>query len=400
MITSEIKKLDEKYYMNTFGERIPVSFKKGKGIKLYSDDGNVYTDFLAGIAVSAVGHNHKLLTRAIKSQAKRVLHVSNYYYIEEQSKLAQKICESTVADKVFFANSGAEANESAIKLAKIYQYKKGHPEKYEIITLVNSFHGRTLATVAATGQEKFQTPFKPLTPGFVYVPINDLDAIKNAVNDKTCAIMLEMIQGESGVNPLDDNYVKEVYALCREKDILFISDEVQTGMGRTGKLLAYEHYDIEPDIFTMAKALGGGVPIGAVCAKDEVAKSFAPGDHGSTFGGNPLACAAANAVFSIFEKENLVNNSAIVGKYFKEKLESLAKETDAIKEVRGKGLMLGVELTKGNATHIKHLLFNKKYLVGATATTIRLLPPLIITKNDVDDFIKVFKEVLEENENE
>ncbi len=396
MKTEEIKQLDKQYYMNTFGERIPVSFASGEGIKLYSDDGDIYTDFLAGIAVSAAGHNHKTLVNAIKSQAEKVLHVSNYYYIEQQAKLAENICKNSVADKVFLANSGAEANEGAIKLAKIYQYKKGNPEKYEIITLINSFHGRTLATVAATGQEKFQTPFKPLTPGFVYVPINDMEAFKKAVNEKTCAVMLEMIQGESGVNPLDKEYVKEVYALCKEKDILFISDEVQTGMGRTGKMFAYEHYGIEPDIFTSAKALGGGVPIGAVCAKDKIAKSFAPGDHGSTFGGNPLACAAANAIFEIFEKEDLVKNSEKVGAYFKEKLKILAKKCDKIKEVRGMGLMIGVELCGVEAPHIKHQLFDNKYLVGATATTIRLLPPLIITEKDVDEFLTVFEKVLGE----
>ena len=396
MKTNEIKNLDKKYYMNTFGDRIPVSFKKGKGIKLYADDGGVYTDFLAGIAVSAVGHNHKTLSRAIAKQAKSVLHVSNYYYIEQQARLAQKICTSSVADKVFFANSGAEANEGAIKLAKIYQYKKGHPEKYEIITLVNSFHGRTLATVAATGQEKFQTPYRPLTPGFKYVNINDIAALKEAISDSTCAVMMEMIQGESGVYPVSDEYVKEAYALCKEKDIVFICDEVQTGMGRSGKLFAYQHYGIEPDIFTLAKALGGGVPIGAVCARDSVAESFSPGDHGSTFGGNPLACAAANAVFEIFEKENLVENSATVGAYLKEKLENLAKKCDKIKEVRGKGLMIGVELAEKNAADIKHKLFCEKYLVGATATTIRLLPPLIITKKDADDFVKVFEKVLGE----
>ncbi len=396
MNTNEIKKLDEKYYMNTFGERIPVSFKKGQGIKLYSDDGDVYTDFLAGIAVSALGHSHKTLVNAIKNQAEKVLHVSNYYYIEEQAKLAENICKNSVADKVFLANSGAEANEGAIKLAKIYQYKKGNAEKNEIITLVNSFHGRTLATVAATGQEKFQTPFKPLTPGFLHVPINDFDAFLAAVSDKTCAVMVEMIQGESGVNPLDEEYVSKVYKFCKEKDIVFICDEVQTGMGRTGRLFSYEHYNIEPDIFTLAKALGGGVPIGAVCAKDSVAKAFEPSDHGSTFGGNPLACAAANAVFEVFKKEKLVENSDVVGRYLKEKLIALKERCIKIKEVRGKGLMVGVELTDGNAPHIKHKLFENKYLVGATATTIRLLPPLIVTKKDVDEFLEIFEKVLGE----
>ncbi len=396
MKTNDIKNLDKKYYMNTFGERIPVSFSHGKGIKLYSDDGDVYTDFLAGIAVSAVGHNHKTLIKAIAKQAKSVLHVSNYYYIEQQAHLAEKICKNSCADKVFFANSGAEANEGAIKLAKIYQYKSGHPEKYEIITLINSFHGRTLATVAATGQEKFQTAFRPLTPGFKYVNINDIVALKEAINENTCAVMMEMIQGESGVHPVEEAYVQEVYALCKEKDIVFICDEVQTGMGRTGKLFAYEHFGIKPDIFTLAKALGGGVPIGAVCAVDSVAESFAPGDHGSTFGGNPLACAAGNAVFEIFEKENLVENSAVVGAYLKEKLQALAEKRDKIKEVRGKGLMIGIELEGISAADVKHKLFDEKYLVGATATTIRLLPPLVVTKKDADEFVAVFEKVLGE----
>jgi len=395
MKTSEIKALDALYYMNTFGERIPVSFAKGEGIQLFCEDGDVYQDFLAGIAVNAVGHSHPVLTEAIKKQAESVLHVSNYYYIEQQARLAEKIVKNSVSDKVFFANSGAEANEGALKLAKIYQYKKGKPEKSEVITLEQSFHGRTLATVAATGQEKFSAPYHPLTPGFSYVPANDIDAFMQAVTDKTCAVMLEMIQGESGVHPLCPEYVKAVSEYCKAHDILLICDEVQTGMGRTGKLFAYEHYGIEPDIFTLAKALGGGVPIGAVCAKESVAQAFAPGDHGSTFGGNPLACAAALAVFEIFETEHLVQNSAEIGAYFKEKLVALSNKVSCIKEVRGTGLMLGVEFTTAIAGDIKHKLFDKKYLTGATATTLRILPPLIVTKSDVDAFISTFEEILQ-----
>lgn len=398
MNVEKIKQLDKAFYMNTFGERIPVSFVRGEGIHLYAEDGKMYKDFLAGIAVSAVGHNHPVLTDAICSQAKAVLHVSNYYYIEQQARLAQKIAENSCADKVFFANSGAEANEGALKLAKIYQYKKGHPEKYEVVTLKNSFHGRTLATVAATGQKKFSSAYHPLTPGFSYVEINDFDALKNAVTDKTCAVMMEMIQGESGVHPVDKDYIKKVYDLCKEKDILFICDEVQTGMGRTGTLFSYEQFGVEPDIFTLAKALGGGVPIGAVCAKDFVAEAFGPSDHGSTFGGNPLATAAGLAVFEIFEKENLVENSKTVGAYFKEQLLLLAQKYDCIKEVRGAGLMLGVELKEAIAGDVKHDLFDKKYLTGATQTTLRILPPLIITTKDVDEFITVLDEVLKARE--
>lgn len=396
MTTAEIKALDGQYYMKTFGERIPVSFVRGEGLNLYSENGEVYKDFLAGIAVSAVGHNHPVLTEAICNQAKSVLHVSNYYYIEQQAKLAQKIVENSCADRVFFGNSGAEANEGAIKLAKIYHYKKGNPEKYEIITLVNSFHGRTLATVAATGQEKFSAPYHPLTPGFRYVPINDSEAFENAVTDQTCAVMVEMIQGESGVHPVDKAYIKKVYDICKEKDILFIADEVQTGMGRTGTLFAYEQFGIEPDIFTLAKALGGGVPIGAVCAKEFAADAFGPSDHGSTFGGNPLACAAGLAVFEVFEKEGLVENSKLVGGYMKEKLLTLAEKYSIIKEVRGEGLMLGVEFTDSIAGDIKHDLFDQKYLTGATATTLRILPPLMITKADADAFLDVLETVIKE----
>ncbi len=396
MTTKEIKQLDQQYYMKTFGERIQVSFCRGEGIHLYSDSGEEYTDFLAGIAVSAVGHNHPILTEAITNQAKSVLHVSNYYYIEQQARLAERLVKLSCADRVFFGNSGAEANEGAIKLAKIYQYKKGHAEKYEIITLVNSFHGRTLATVAATGQEKFSAPYHPLTPGFIYVPINDMDAFYKALSDKTCAVMVEMIQGESGVHPVDTAYIREISKICKEKDILLICDEVQTGMGRTGTLFAYEQFGIEPDIFTLAKALGGGVPIGAVCAKESVAQAFAPGDHGSTFGGNPLACAAGLAVLDILEQEHLVENSREVGAYLKDRLIALEGVYSCIKEVRGSGLMLGVEFTTAIAGDVKHRLFDKKYLTGATATTLRILPPLTVTKKDADDFIVVLETVLKE----
>ena len=396
MTTAEVKALDKQYYMKTFGDRIPVSFIKGEGIHLYAENGDVYKDFLAGIAVNALGHNHPVLTEAIVKQARSYLHVSNYYYIEQQALLAEKIVQNSCADRVFFGNSGAEANEGAIKLAKIYQYKKGNPEKYEIISLVNSFHGRTLATVAATGQEKFGAPYHPLTPGFSYVPINDLQAFQNAITDKTCAVMVEMIQGESGVHPVDKVYIRKVYDICKEKDILFIVDEVQTGMGRTGTLFAYEQFGVEPDIFTLAKALGGGVPIGAVCAKEFAADAFGPSDHGSTFGGNPLACAAGLAVFEAFEKERLVENSRRIGSYMKEKLLTLAEKYSMIKEVRGEGLMLGVEFEGNLAGEIKHDLFEAKYLTGATATTLRILPPLIITEADADDFIETLDNILKE----
>lgn len=384
---------DEKYFMNTFGKRTPVCFERGEKIKLYTDDGKEYTDFFAGIAVNALGYGHKKFTNVLKEQAEKILHTSNLYYIKPQGELAKKICTHSCADKVFFSNSGAEANEGAIKLAKMYFYKKGMPNKNEIITLKSSFHGRTLATVAATGQEKYQMPYKPLTPGFKHVEINDFIALENAVNENTAAIMLELIQGESGVYPCDKEYIKKVRKLCDKKEILLIADEVQSGMGRSGKLFAYENYDIEPDIFTLAKALGGGVPIGAVCAKDFCA-AFEPGDHGSTFGGNPFCCTAANAVFDIIEEENLVKNAEVMGKYFKEKLNLLCGKYDSLVQVRGMGLMIGVEFKEGLAKNINAKLFEEKYLCGVCKNTLRILPPLIVTKSDIDGFVNTLEKVI------
>ena len=295
------------------------------------------------------------------------------------------------AHKVFFSNSGAEANEGALKLARMYFYKKGEGHKNEVVTLKNSFHGRTLATVAATGQEKYQAPYKPLTPSFTHVDANDIDGLANAVTDNTCAIMLEVIQGEGGVHSLTNAYLQAARKLCDEKGILLIYDEIQTGMGRTGTMFGYEHYCIEPDIFTLAKALGGGVPIGAICAK-KFCCAFEPGDHGSTFGGNPLACRAGLAVLEVFENEGLVENSYETGHYFVNKIDDL--HSDKIKEIRGRGLMIGIELNV-DAKDINGKLFNKGYLCGVVGnSTLRILPPLIITKKEIDEFIEVLKEAL------
>jgi len=387
MLLNEIKALDKKHFMNTFGERLPVCFKSGKGAYLYDTENNEYLDFFAGIAVSALGHGNKKLAGAIAEQAQNVIHTSCLYYIEPQAKLAEKVCSICCGDRVYFANSGAEANECAIKLAKIYHYKKGDG-KTDIITLKNSFHGRTLTTVAATGQEKYQKPYAPLNPGFSHVEINDYDAFLNAVTEKTGAIVMELIQGESGVHPADEEYVNKVYAYCKENDILFIADEIQTGIGRTGKMYAYEHYGIEPDIVTMAKALGGGVPIGCACAKEAVC-AFEPGDHGGTFGGNHLATAAALAVLEVIEEEKLVENAEKMGAYLSEKLAAVK----GVKEVRGKGLMIGVEI-EGDAKAFVSALFNEKVLVGAVgAHTVRILPPLIITEKEADLFIQKFEKV-------
>ncbi len=389
-----ISAIDKKYYMNTFGDRTPVAFSEGKGIELVSTDGTVYKDFFAGIAVSALGHSHPSLVDALTKQVSKLLHTSNVYYIENQAYLAKELCELSVFDKVFFANTGAESNEGAIKLARKYFYEKGQ-NKYEIITLNNSFHGRTVTTVTATGQEKYSAPYSPLTPGFVHVDINDIDALHKAVNDKTAAIMIEFIQGESGVHPITNEYAKEIRKICDDKGILLIDDEVQTGIGRTGKMFAYELYGIEPDIMTLAKALGGGVPIGAVLAKDFVAQAFNPGDHGTTFGGNPLSTCAGLAVLKTIKKEKLVENSAETGKYLKERLD--AALGDYIAEVRGNGLMIGLEFKNPIAKKVNSKLFEHHYLVGAVKDSIlRIVPPLIITKKDADDFVDTLKKILEE----
>lgn len=391
----DIIQLDKKYYMNTFGDRLPVCFTGGEGLKLFSQDGRTYYDFLGGIAVNAIGHGHPKFINALKNQLDKVIHTSSLYYIENQAKLAEKLVKNTFADRVFFCNSGAEANEGAFKLAKIYFYKKGM-DKYEIITLDKSFHGRTLATVAATGQEKYQKPYRPLTPGFIQVEPNNYTAVENAVTDKTAAIMIELIQGESGVHPMDLEYVKKLRRLCDEKDILLIFDEVQTGMGRTGHLFAHQLYGVNPDIFTSAKALGGGVPIGAVCASERVASAFEPGDHGTTFGGNPFASAAGNAVFDIFEEEKLVENADKIGKLFREKLLDLQKKYGSkINEVRSAGLLIGIELSEEIAGPVFNRLFEDGFLTSLCGgRTIRIAPPLNITENDVDLFVNELDNVL------
>ncbi len=390
----EIKNLDKKYYMNTFGDRLPVAFERGEGIVLYSTDGEKYYDFLGGIAVNALGHNNKILTEAIKEQADKVLHTSNLYYIENQAVLAKLLCEHSCADKAFFCSTGAEANEGAIKLAKKYFYNKGS-DKYEIISLDKSFHGRTIATVSATGQEKYQKPYRPLVPGFIQVEPNNFKAMESAVTDKTAAILIELIQGESGVYPMDKEYVASLRKLCDEKDIILIFDEVQTGMGRTGEYFAHRYYGIEPDIFTCAKALGGGIPIGAVCAKDFVASAFTPGDHGTTFGGNPFACAAGIAVFKAYEQEKILDNVKKVSAYFMAALEKLKNAyPDKIVDLRNAGLLIGIELKPDISKAVFKGLFENKYLTSLCTNTIRLAPPLIITESDADGFIGTLEKVL------
>jgi len=380
----DIIELDKKYYMNTFGDRQPLCFTEGKGIELTDISGKVYKDFFAGIAVSALGHAHPHLTQALKEQVSKLLHTSSVYYVENQALLAKELCEASDFDKVFFASTGAEANEGAIKLARKYFYNK-NIDRYEIITLNKSFHGRTITTATATGQEKYKAPYKPLTPGFVHVDINDVEGLKNAVNEHTAAIMIEFIQGESGVHPVTEEFARAIRDICDKEGILFIDDEVQTGIGRTGKLFAYENYGVIPDIMTLAKALGGGVPISAILAKAEVAEAFSPGDHGTTFGGNPLSTRAGLAVMEVIKNENLVENSQNVGAYLKELIAQ--KLGSNLKEIRGMGLMIGVELSSPVAKEVGRKLLDKNYLVGVIGDSIfRIVPPLIITRKDAEEF--------------
>ncbi|MBI4839147.1 MAG: acetylornithine transaminase [Nitrospirae bacterium] len=397
MMEKKLIEESKKYLMNTYA-RLPVVLRKGRGMKVWSTDGKEYLDFVGGIAVNILGHCHPKVVIALQKQSQRLLHVSNLYHIEPQIKLARLLIETSCADRVFFCNSGAEAVEAAIKLARKYSKEHGVADKYEIITAHGSFHGRTLAALSATGQEKFHKGFEPLVPGFKHIPFNDIDALTKAITKHTCAVMLEPIQGEIGIKLPSESYLKQVRQICDDNGLLLILDEVQTGMGRTGKFFAYEHFGIEPDIITLAKGLGGGVAIGAMLAKDSVAHSFQPGTHASTFGGNPLACVAAIATIeTLLEDGFILDNCNRMGKYFKKSLERLKKEfPSSIAEIRGMGLMLGMELTKPCAS-IVNLCLEKGVLINCTSgNVLRFLPPLIVTEKEIDSLIDVLEDVFGE----
>lgn len=394
MTAQETMALADENIMNTY-RRFPVVFVKGSGARLWDINGKEYLDFVAGIAVCSLGHSHPQIIAAVKHQIRTLTHVSNLYYTEPQAQLAKLLVDHSFADKVFFCNSGAEANEAAIKLARKYAHENMGPEKFELITMKDSFHGRTMATITATGQEKFQYGFTPLLAGFSYVPFNDLQALEGAISDKTCGVMLEPIQGEGGVNIPDDHYLKSVRNICDRHGILMIVDEVQTGMGRTGKLFAYEHSGIQPDIMTLAKALGNGLPIGAMLATDKVAKAFVPGNHASTFGGNPLAASAAAATIKTMLEKNVVDNSRKIGEYFLSQLKKLRrKHSTIITDVRGQGMMLAVKL-EIDAADIVNQCLQKGLLINSTGGKIlRFVPPLIIKKKEVDQAVKILDEVM------
>ncbi|MBU8909969.1 MAG: acetylornithine transaminase [Desulfobacterales bacterium] len=374
------------------------AFVRGEGTSLWDEDGKEYTDFLAGIAVCSLGHCHPEITEAISRQAATLVHVSNLFYTMPQADLASKLCEKSFADRVFFANSGAEANEAAIKLARRYFQKKGDKNRFKIITMEQSFHGRTMATLTATGQDKIKDGFYPLLEGFSYVPFNDIEALKNEIDETVCAVMLEPVQGEGGVIPADPDYLKAVRKLCNDNGILLIFDEIQCGMGRCGTLFAHELYSVTPDIMTLAKALGNGLPIGAMMATANAATGFDFGSHATTFGGTPLATAAALAVVNIISQETFLDQVCQKGQYFKDKLEQLKEKHSRILAVRGEGLLLGLEIgleKDKDAGFFVGELFKKGFIInGIQDKILRFAPPLIIEENQIDRLISALDSLL------
>ena len=389
-----IEKAD-KYIMKTYG-RYPIVPVRGEGCVLWDADGKRYLDFLAGVAVNNLGHCHPKVVAALQKQAAELIHCSNYYHIPQQIELAEILCNNSFAGKAFFCNSGAEANEAAIKLARKYSREKFGQDRHEIITAISSFHGRTMATISATGQEKVQKFFDPLLHGFRHVPFNDVEALRQAVTANTCAIMLEPIQGEGGVVVPSADYFRQVRELCDANNILLIFDEVQVGIGRTGKLFAHEYFGVTPDIMTLAKALAGGAPIGTMLARDELAAFFGPGSHGSTFGGNPLVTAAAIAALRVIMEEGILNRTEEIGEYLLGELEALKGKFPFITDVRGIGLMIGMELAIPAGDVVKKGHERGVLLNVAQDRVLRFVPPLTVTKQEIDEMVGILTGIFEE----
>ena len=383
----------DKYVIANYG-RLPRVITKGEGCYLYDADGNKILDMFPGWAVSAIGHCHPKVVKALRKQAGELLHIDNTFYSEPQGMLAKLLSERAFGGKCFFCNSGAEANEAALKLARLHTSE----EKYKFITAEGSFHGRTFATMTATAQPKHHEGLLPLLPGFVYVPFNDVEALEKAFSDEVAAVMVEPIQGEGGINLGDAEYLRAIRRLCDENGAVLIFDEVTTGIGRTGKWFAYQHYDVEPDIMTMAKALGGGVAIGAMMAKQEVAASLVPGKHATTFGGNALVCAAGVAVVEAIEQENLLENAKQLGKYTMDKLQQLKQKHSVIDSVRGVGLMIGVQLNSPGTEIVNKCLENGLRINCTQGTVLRFMPPMIATKDQIDQAIDILDSVISEAE--
>ena len=392
MTYQELKAEENQYVMNTYG-RFPIALDHGEGATVWDVEGKKYIDLASGIGVNCMGYNNPKIIDAITAQAHKLMHVSNLFTTEPMVQVAKKLVEKThLNGKVFFANSGAEANEGAIKLARKYSYDKYGEGRYKIVTLINSFHGRTVTTLKATGQDRFHNYFFPFTEGFDYAVANDFDSVRKKVDDMTCAVMMELVQGEGGVLPLDPDFVKQVEALCREKDLLLIIDEVQTGIGRTGSLFCFQQYDISPDVVTMAKGLGGGMPIGAVLAAESCSKVLTPGTHATTFGGTPIVCAAANAVLDTVGDGQFLTQVREKGEYLKNGI--LALDSPNIHGVRGMGLMLGIIVDEGKHAAFANKLIEKGVLaITAGKNAVRLLPPLTISKEEMDEALHIMKEV-------
>jgi len=396
-VKEEIIALAQQYLIPTYNRQMVV-FERGQGCWLWDTEGKRYLDFVSGLGVNSLGYSYPSVVKAIQEQAELLLHVSNLFYIAQQARLAKMIVQHSFRGKMFFSNSGAEANEAAIKLARLYARKERGIERGEIITAYRSFHGRTMATLSATGQEKVQKGFEPLLAGFTYVPFNDLAAVRDALSDSTIAVMIEPIQGEGGVHVAEAEYLTGLRELCSQRGILLILDEVQTGLGRTGRLFCHQHAGIEPDIVTMAKALGSGVPIGAILARDEVARSFVPGSHASTFGGNPLSCAAGIATVSAILQDGVLENCRQAGEYLRQRLLDLQQRYPLlIRQVRGKGLLLGVELDRDGGPIVRLCLEDGLIINCTMGNVLRFLPPLIISQKELeaglDILDKVFSQV-------
>ncbi len=393
MIATEIQENAARYLMNTY-TRLPLTIERGQGCLVYDAEGREYLDCVAGIAVNILGHAHPDIVEAITRQARQLIHTSNLFYTEPQTQLAERLIEHSFADKVFFCNSGTEANEAAIKLARRYASHTFGAERFEIVTMLNSFHGRTLASLAATGQPVLQEGFGPLVPGFRYAPFNDLNALEATLTPQTAAIMLEPIQAEGGVVVPDADYLMKVRKLCDDRKILLIFDEVQTGMGRTGTLFAYEQFGIHPDIMTLAKGLGGGVPIGACLATETVAAAFGPGTHASTFGGNPLACAAALKVLELLLDHDKLVQSRSASEYLAKGLSKIAKQFSCVQEARGMGLLQGLELSIDGKPIVMECLERRVLINCTVGRVLRFVPPLIVSKSQIDRLFAVLSDVL------
>ena len=393
MTAQEYMDKAEQFLVHTYN-RFKIVIEKGDGVYLYDVNGKKYLDFAAGIAVFALGYNNKKYNDALKAQIDKVIHTSNLYYNVPAIEAAQKVVEATGLKKVFFTNSGTEAIEGAIKMAKRYAYDRDGHANHEIIAMNHSFHGRTLGALAVTGNAHYQEPFGPMIDGIKFAEYNNLESVESLITDKTCTIVLETLQGEGGIYPADEEFIKGIRKLCDENDIIMICDEIQCGMGRTGKMFAYEHYGIKPDIVTVAKALGCGVPVGAFVAGEKTCNSLVPGDHGTTYGGNPLATAAVSTVFDLFKEEKIVENVNEVAPYLEEKLDEIVKDFDNVTARRGKGFMQGLVLTTPVGDTVNKAIENGLLVISAGSDVLRMVPPLTITKENVDEMIEILRKSL------